>query len=91
MGRHEELIQRVEEAQHLLAATKDPNPAPWYNSVARQLDFVMSVAKSGGGPSIAEVESMSMGLLAVREIEPDYPELANAIYEVMGIFRTLHP
>jgi hypothetical protein len=91
MSTREELIEWVERAQRLLAGTKDPYPDFWYDSVEKQLQYVMEVAKSphGRAPS-SESKELSMGLLAVREIEPAYPDLANAIYEVMGRFRKLH-
>lgn len=85
----EELIEWVQKAQRHLAATKEPAPDFWYESVERQLEFVLSVAQGGGRPSQEDLESMSMGLLAVREFENEYPELAHAIAEVLYRFKRL--
>ena len=81
----QEIIEWVEKAQQLLPG----NRISWYRSVREQLEFVKSVTESGRRATAEELAGMSLSQLAMREFEPDFPDLALAIYEVMDRFRRL--
>lgn len=84
---YDELLKMVERAEALLAAT---HPAhQWRDSVGKQLEYIREVATKRRRPARGEYARFTMGLLAAREFELQYPELATAIYEVLERFEIM--
>ncbi|HVK65785.1 MAG TPA: immunity protein Tsi6 family protein [Polyangium sp.] len=66
-----------------------------YESIARQLDAMQSMTASGRTPTEDERESITIGLLAARELEPaqdlDLADFIERLHELNGYFTAWPP
>jgi Tsi6 len=84
----EVLEATLAEARQL--AAKTPGFPP-YQAIAEQLEAMQSFTAGGRTPTDRERDSISVGLIAVRELDPELgPEMADFIdrlHELNGYFR----
>jgi hypothetical protein len=68
---------------------------PPYRSITRQLEAMQSMTANGRTPTEDERDSISIGLIAVRELEPPKDEamgdFIDRLHELNGYFREWPP
>ncbi|MFN7973520.1 MAG: immunity protein Tsi6 family protein [Acidobacteriota bacterium] len=58
-------------------------------SIGNQLRFMRDTVAAGRAPTVAEKNSLTLGVIAVRELEATDPEYCDAITEAAFLFKKL--
>jgi Tsi6 len=80
----------VEKGLRLIDGRLDVSPEyGMYHSIRAQLQFIQRTIVAGAKPTDDEVDRLTLGIYAARELETTDPELADVLFEVEYLFKRL--